>query len=204
MGTGVDREWEAAFGLTAPPCFALAAQRHMAQYGTTEEQLGARRREEPQPRGEESERALQQGRDAGPGAVLEDDRDAAAALHVLADHRRRGRRARRLGGARAHADRHARVDPRHRPGARRLPAHVAPRGLRALAGDEARRRRGVRDGGRRTAGRRPRRGARLLRHRRADRVRGARLLQEGRGGALRRRTGAATTAATSSSIRAAG
>ena len=40
MGTGVDREWEAAFGLTAPPCFALAAQRHMTQYGTTEEQLG--------------------------------------------------------------------------------------------------------------------------------------------------------------------
>ncbi|MGH7340262.1 MAG: beta-ketoacyl synthase N-terminal-like domain-containing protein, partial [Candidatus Rokuibacteriota bacterium] len=23
MGTGVDREWEASFGLTAPPCFAL-------------------------------------------------------------------------------------------------------------------------------------------------------------------------------------
>ena len=40
MGTGVDREWEAAFGLTAPPCFALAAQRHMTQYGTTEEHLG--------------------------------------------------------------------------------------------------------------------------------------------------------------------
>jgi acetyl-CoA C-acetyltransferase len=39
MGTGVDREWEAAFGLTAPPCFALAAQRHMSEYGTTEEQL---------------------------------------------------------------------------------------------------------------------------------------------------------------------
>jgi acetyl-CoA C-acetyltransferase len=39
MGTGVDREWEAGFGLTAPPCFALAAQRHMTQYGTTEEQL---------------------------------------------------------------------------------------------------------------------------------------------------------------------
>ena len=39
MGAGVDREWEAAFGLTAPPCFALAAQRHMALYGTTEEQL---------------------------------------------------------------------------------------------------------------------------------------------------------------------
>ena len=39
MGTGVDREWEAAFGLTAPPCFALAAQRHMAEYGTTEEHL---------------------------------------------------------------------------------------------------------------------------------------------------------------------
>jgi acetyl-CoA C-acetyltransferase len=39
MGTGVDREWEACYGLTAPPCFALAAQRHMAAYGTTEEQL---------------------------------------------------------------------------------------------------------------------------------------------------------------------
>jgi acetyl-CoA C-acetyltransferase len=39
MGTGVDREWEAAHGLTAPPVFALAAQAHMAKYGTTEEQL---------------------------------------------------------------------------------------------------------------------------------------------------------------------
>jgi len=39
MGTGVDREWEAAHGLTAPPVFALAAQAHMARYGTTEEQL---------------------------------------------------------------------------------------------------------------------------------------------------------------------
>ncbi len=39
MGAGVDREWEASFGLTAPPCFALAAQRHIAEYGTTEEQL---------------------------------------------------------------------------------------------------------------------------------------------------------------------
>jgi acetyl-CoA C-acetyltransferase len=40
MGTGVDREWEAAHGLTAPPCFALAAQAHMARYGTTEAQMG--------------------------------------------------------------------------------------------------------------------------------------------------------------------
>src|SRR5262249_57778316 len=39
MGAGVDREWEACHGLTAPPCFALAAQRHMARYGTSEEQL---------------------------------------------------------------------------------------------------------------------------------------------------------------------
>jgi acetyl-CoA C-acetyltransferase len=39
MGTGVDREWEACHGLTAPPCFALAAQSHMTRYGTTEEQL---------------------------------------------------------------------------------------------------------------------------------------------------------------------
>jgi acetyl-CoA C-acetyltransferase len=39
MGTGVDREWEACYGLTAPPAFALAAQKHMSKYGTTEEQL---------------------------------------------------------------------------------------------------------------------------------------------------------------------
>lgn len=39
MGTGVDREWEASHGLTAPPFFALAAQHHMARYGTTEEQM---------------------------------------------------------------------------------------------------------------------------------------------------------------------
>src|SRR5438445_13309985 len=39
MGTGVDREWEASFGLPAPPCFALAAQRHIAEYASTEEQL---------------------------------------------------------------------------------------------------------------------------------------------------------------------
>lgn len=39
MSTGVDREWEAAYGLTAPPCFALAAQHHMEKYGTTETQL---------------------------------------------------------------------------------------------------------------------------------------------------------------------
>ena len=39
MGTGVDREWEASHGLTAPPCFALAAQAHMARHGTTEEQM---------------------------------------------------------------------------------------------------------------------------------------------------------------------
>jgi acetyl-CoA C-acetyltransferase len=39
MGTGVDREWEAAHGLTAPPCFALAAQAHMARYGTSEDQM---------------------------------------------------------------------------------------------------------------------------------------------------------------------
>ncbi|MFQ5851568.1 MAG: hypothetical protein ACE5JU_13410 [Candidatus Binatia bacterium] len=26
MGVGVDRDWEACYDLTAPPCFALAAQ----------------------------------------------------------------------------------------------------------------------------------------------------------------------------------
>lgn len=41
MGAGVDRDWEACFGLTAPPSFALAAQLHMDTYGTTETQLAA-------------------------------------------------------------------------------------------------------------------------------------------------------------------
>ncbi|MBI2954787.1 MAG: 3-ketoacyl-CoA thiolase [Chloroflexi bacterium] len=39
MMTGLDREWEGAYGLTAPPMFALAAQAHALKYGTTEEQL---------------------------------------------------------------------------------------------------------------------------------------------------------------------
>lgn len=39
MMAGVDREWEGAFGVTAPPVFALASQAHMRKYGTTEEQL---------------------------------------------------------------------------------------------------------------------------------------------------------------------
>ncbi|MBI4319099.1 MAG: thiolase family protein [Chloroflexi bacterium] len=34
-----DREWDAIHGLTAPPGFALVAQRHMKDYGTTEEQM---------------------------------------------------------------------------------------------------------------------------------------------------------------------
>ncbi|MBI2954369.1 MAG: thiolase family protein [Chloroflexi bacterium] len=34
-----DREWDAIHGLTAPPSFAMVAQRHMKEYGTTKEQL---------------------------------------------------------------------------------------------------------------------------------------------------------------------
>ncbi len=34
-----DREWDAIHGLTAPPGFALIAQQHMKEYGTTKEQL---------------------------------------------------------------------------------------------------------------------------------------------------------------------
>lgn len=41
MMCGIDREWEGAYGLTAPPAFALAAQAHMRRYGTTAEQLAA-------------------------------------------------------------------------------------------------------------------------------------------------------------------
>lgn len=37
MACGTDRDWEASYGMTAPPAFALAAQAHMRRYGTTEE-----------------------------------------------------------------------------------------------------------------------------------------------------------------------
>ncbi len=36
----LDREWEGVAGMTAPPFFAMVAQRHMYEYGTTREQLG--------------------------------------------------------------------------------------------------------------------------------------------------------------------
>ena len=39
MACVLDRPWDAAHGLTAPPFFAMVAQRHMLEHGTTEEQL---------------------------------------------------------------------------------------------------------------------------------------------------------------------
>jgi acetyl-CoA C-acetyltransferase len=41
MACVLDRPWDAAHGLTAPPFFAMVAQRHMLEHGTTEEQLAA-------------------------------------------------------------------------------------------------------------------------------------------------------------------
>jgi acetyl-CoA C-acetyltransferase len=41
MGCVMDRPWDGASGATAPPFFAMVAQRHMLEYGTTEEQLAA-------------------------------------------------------------------------------------------------------------------------------------------------------------------
>lgn len=39
MACVLDREWEGVNGMTAPPYFAMVAQRHMHEYGTTQEQL---------------------------------------------------------------------------------------------------------------------------------------------------------------------
>lgn len=39
MACVLDRPWDAAHGLTAPPFFAMVAQRHMLEHGTTEEHL---------------------------------------------------------------------------------------------------------------------------------------------------------------------
>ncbi|HLM70884.1 MAG TPA: beta-ketoacyl synthase N-terminal-like domain-containing protein [Thermoplasmata archaeon] len=41
MGCVMDRSWDGPHGATAPPFFAMVAQRHMLEYGTTEEQLAA-------------------------------------------------------------------------------------------------------------------------------------------------------------------
>jgi acetyl-CoA C-acetyltransferase len=41
MGCVMDRPWDGVHGATAPPFFAMVAQRHMLEYGTTEEQLAA-------------------------------------------------------------------------------------------------------------------------------------------------------------------
>ena len=174
MGTGVDREWEAAFGLTAPPCFALAAQRHMAEYGTTEEQLAlvgvknhTHASKNPNAhfnKGATLEQVLGSRMISSPLRLFmcSPITDGAAAVMLASEER-----------ARDLTDT-AGVDPRHRPGARRLPAHLAARGLRSLARAAARGRGGLPHGRVGRGRRRPRRGARLLRDRRADRLRGAR------------------------------
>ncbi len=41
MGCVMDRPWDGPHGATAPPFFAMVAQRHMLEHGTTEEQLAA-------------------------------------------------------------------------------------------------------------------------------------------------------------------
>ena len=41
MGCVMDRPWDGPSGATAPPFFAMVAQRHMMEFGTTEEQLAA-------------------------------------------------------------------------------------------------------------------------------------------------------------------
>ncbi|MHB1435747.1 MAG: thiolase family protein, partial [Thermoplasmata archaeon] len=39
MACVMDRPWDGAHGATAPPFFAMVAQRHMLEYGTTEEMM---------------------------------------------------------------------------------------------------------------------------------------------------------------------
>ena len=41
MADVLDRPWDGVHGATAPPFFAMVAQRHMHEYGTTEDQLAA-------------------------------------------------------------------------------------------------------------------------------------------------------------------
>jgi acetyl-CoA C-acetyltransferase len=41
MGCVMDRPWDGPHGATAPPFFAMVAQRHQLEYGTTDEQLAA-------------------------------------------------------------------------------------------------------------------------------------------------------------------
>ena len=41
MACVMDRPWDGVHGATAPPFFAMVAQRHMLEYGTTEDQMAA-------------------------------------------------------------------------------------------------------------------------------------------------------------------
>ncbi|HTW40235.1 MAG TPA: beta-ketoacyl synthase N-terminal-like domain-containing protein [Thermoplasmata archaeon] len=41
MGCVMDRPWDGPHGATAPPFFAMVAQRHMLEHGTTDEQMAA-------------------------------------------------------------------------------------------------------------------------------------------------------------------
>ncbi|HEY6238903.1 MAG TPA: beta-ketoacyl synthase N-terminal-like domain-containing protein [Thermoplasmata archaeon] len=41
MACVMDRSWDGVHGATAPPFFAMVAQRHMLEFGTTEEQMAA-------------------------------------------------------------------------------------------------------------------------------------------------------------------
>ena len=187
MGTGVDREWEAAFGLTAPPCFALAAQRHMAEYGTTEEQLAqvgvknhthaSRNPNAHFNKGATLDQVLCSRMISTPLRLFmcSPITDGAAAVVLASEERARALTdtpvwirgtGQALDGFQLTS---LHEDYAHWPALKRAGAVGVPHGRH-----RARRRRS-------------RRGARLLRDRRDDRLRGARLLQEGRGGAVRGR-----------------
>ena len=184
MGPDVGAEWEAPYGPRMPmTSYALAASRHMAQYGTTSEQLAriavdARRWAAHNPRARHRDPIT-----VDDVLASTDDRVTAAPARLLPRHRRRGRVRAHLRRARSRPAPTARLRARCRDRRRPLGDHgdarphgdarrdLGPGGVRAR-GDRARRRRRAHE-------------LRLVHHHRPPPPRGPRLLREGGRGRLR-------------------
>ena len=78
-----ETQLDTQLGMVAPAGFALRAVRHMAEYGTTKEQLGQRGGQEPYPRRSEPHGPVSGSVDRGGSACRAHDRGSVDALSML-------------------------------------------------------------------------------------------------------------------------
>ena len=185
------------FGLAGPPTgYALAATRHMHEYGTTSEQLA------------ELAVSTRKWAQLNPRAIMRDpltvddvlvvahDLVAAPSARLLPGHRRGRRRRAHVGGTGARPAEAAGLRARHRRGVDARDREPDAE-LRLLGRGEDRQRRRVRHGGRDARRHRRRDVLRRLHHRAGDGPRSDRVLQAGRGRARSSRAAARRRAARS-------